>query len=128
MEQEDTVMKVLKDKTYNKFVALGGTAGIVGLIATSEQLVTNTLAQNIGTGSAILGGAAIFGAFWRATTISDEANGRKLNTEMQGFKDDFSNLKNGVSNLINKFRKSENDKALDEALSHTKSNSPKFLR
>ncbi len=128
MEQQDTVMKVIKDKTFNKFVALGGTAGIVGLIATSEQLVNNPIAQNIGLGSAILGGVAMFGAFWRAATISDEASGRTLKTEMQGFKDDFSNLKNGVSNLINKFRTSEDDKALDDALSHTKSNYPKFLR
>ena len=45
-----------------RFAALGGSAALVGLIATSEQLATNPTAQNIGLYSAIVGGGAVFGS------------------------------------------------------------------
>ncbi len=122
MEHKDTVTKVLKDKSFNRFAALGGSAALAGLIATSEHLVQNTMAQNIGLGAAIVAGAAIFGAAWRAATISDQDNGRTIKSE-------FSELTSDISNFVSKLRGvKSNQEALDDALSHTKTNSPRFLK
>ncbi len=98
--QEQTLTEKTK-KSINKFAALGGSAALVGLIATNDNLVTNALAQDIGFGSALVAAGCLLGAAWKWASLEDAKNGKTLTTEFKEIKEEFSNKISSLRNAWN---------------------------
>lgn len=79
-------------KNILKFLALGATASIVGLIATDPELATNPIAQKIGLYSTLIGGIGIFGAAWAWASQEDLKNGSTLKSEIIDLRNDLSKI------------------------------------
>lgn len=102
-KNQDTASKVEKYKmNIVRFLAVGGVSAVVGLIATSPELATNITAQNIGMYAALISALGMGGAFWNWASLEDMKEGRNLATE-------FSDVKQGFSNVISRMRKEFDD-------------------
>ncbi len=95
----DNKLEKLAEKTklnISRFAALGGSAALVGLIATSEHLATNPTAQNIGLYSAVIGGVSLGGALWQWATYEDKK--RELETKPPSFSESLDSIRNKFLN------------------------------
>jgi hypothetical protein len=96
----------LAEKTklnVTRFAMLGGSAAVVGLIATSEHLATNPTAQNVGLYSALVAGVALGGALWQFATYEDKK--RELETKSPSFSSSLDSIRNKYLNRLNKSNK-----------------------
>ncbi|NCQ52109.1 hypothetical protein GW796_09505 [archaeon] len=87
---------------FNRFLAVGGMAAIVGVIATSPDFATNVIAQDIGLYSAIIASLGICGAAWTFATQEDLKSGRTITNELKDVKD-------SLTNVLGKFREEFDD-------------------
>lgn len=94
-------MNNAKDSRFTRliegFMGAGGTAAVIGLIATSEEFVTNSIAQDIGVYSAIVAAIGFVGAAYTWATKEDLKHGRTFASE-------FNNIKNDVTNVFAKVK------------------------
>lgn len=89
-------------RNINRFLAVGGVGAIVGLFATSPELVTNITAQNIGIYASIVAAIGMGGAMWNWAAQEDLKANKTLSSE-------FKDVKSGFGNLLSRIRQEFDD-------------------
>ncbi len=101
---KENPMNNVKQPNFNKekIITLG--AGIIGLIATSENFVGNQLAQQIGLYSAIVGAIGMGTILWKWAAEEDRKHGRTLASEFNEIKTDVKNVFAKVKGVTDQVR------------------------
>jgi hypothetical protein len=112
--------EIKNKKLTNTFLAVGGTAALIGLFATTPELATNLDAQQIGIYAAAISALGMGGAAWNWATKIDHESGTTIASELKGLKSDFNNILGRIrKEFDDEFATNQglDDKsALDEAL------------